>query len=717
MVLIVKSREVTCVGNCRDLNEGESIEAEGEYVQNPVYGKQFKISGYKVIPPADRDSIERYLGSGAIKGIGAALAARIVKEFGDDTLRIIEEEPERLAEVKGISMRRAMEIAVQVEEKKDLRDAMIFLGDYHISQNLAVKIFETYGQGLYAIMKENPYRLAEDISGVGFITADNIAKEMGMPADSEFRIRSGIYYTLQQSVGEGHCYLPVELLLERSRKLLECDYETAKRQLQGLVFDTRIVIREENAYLSAYYHAELGCAAMLHDRNLRLESMSPEEEEVLMGRLKTIAGRQGMEVDPLQLEAVKECVKNGVFLLSGGPGTGKTTTINLIIQYFVSRGLDLLLAAPTGRAAKRMSEATGYEATTIHRLLEVGGNPEEDGRGIIFNRDEDNPLEADVVIIDETSMVDLMLFRGLLKAIVPGTRLILVGDVDQLPSVGAGQVLRDVIESGAYPCLKLQKIFRQAMNSDIVVNAHKINKGEQIRLDTDSKDFLFLERGDESIIKDIMVWMIRDKLPKYCNADVPDIQVLTPMRKGALGCIELNRFLQEQLNPARPDKKEHLSGDFIFREGDKVMQIKNNYKLEWEITGRYGIAIDSGIGVFNGDMGRIVSIDEPGSRLIVEFDDKRTVEYPFSALDELEPAYAITIHKSQGSEYPAVIMPILDTPALMRYRNLLYTGVTRAKSCVVLLGSSALIRNMIDNAGENRRFSSLKQRILEIEGI
>lgn len=717
MVLIVKGREVTCTGNCRDLQVGETIEAEGEFVQNPMYGKQFKISSYRVIPPSDRDSMERYLGSGAVKGVGAALAARIVKYFGDDTLRIIEEEPERLAEIKGISMRMAMEIAVQIEEKKDIRDAMLFLGQYHISQALAVKIYENYGTSLYTVLKENPYRLAEDITGVGFITADGIAREMGISEDSEFRIRSGLYFSLQQSVGEGHCYLPISNLLDKACSLLNCEREVAQKQLEALSIDRRVIIKGENVYLAAFYYAELNCAAMLHDRNLRLERMDPEDEEILMGRLKKIAGELGMEVDPLQLEAVKECIKNGVFLLSGGPGTGKTTTINLIIRYFMSQGLDLLLAAPTGRAAKRMSEATGFEATTIHRMLEVGGNPENEGAPVIFQRNEDNPLEADVIIIDETSMVDLMLFQGLLKAIVPGTRLILVGDVDQLPSVGAGQVLRDIIDSGAYPFLKLQKIFRQAMDSDIVVNAHKINDGEQIRLDTKSKDFLFLERNDETVIKDIIVWMMRDKLPAYCNTTTMDIQVLTPMRKGTLGCIELNRFLQSRLNPKDEHKREHLSGDIIFREGDKVMQIKNNYKLEWKITGKFGMTIDSGLGVFNGDMGHIKEIDENAGQLTVEFDDLRTVDYPFSMLEELEPAYAITIHKAQGSEYPAVLMPMLDVSPIMRYRNLLYTGITRAKSCVVLLGSSAVIREMIDNAGENRRFTSLRDRILEIEGV
>lgn len=714
IVLIYKGRETTCVGYCRDLQLGETIEAEGEYVQNAVYGKQFKFSKYKVVPPADKDSMERYLGSGAIKGIGQALAARIVKEFGSDTLRIIEEEPERLSEIKGISMRRAMEIAVQVEEKRDLRDAMIFLGQYNITQALSVKIFETYGDRLYDVMKENPYKLAEDIQGVGFITADTIARNMCMPENSPFRYRCGIIYILQQAATEGHCYLPLEVLVERACEMLGASKEELKNELDGLVIDRMVIVRDDNVYSKSYFYAEMNCASLLLERALQLENLTPEEEEILYGRLKKIAGEQGMEVDALQLEAVKESVKNGVFLLTGGPGTGKTTTINLIIRYFLSLGLDLLLAAPTGRAAKRMSEATGYEASTIHRLLEVGGGSDEGDGNSFFQKNEDNPLEADVIIIDETSMVDIMLFQALLRATIPGTRLILVGDVDQLPSVGAGQVLRDVIDSGAFSCLKLKNIFRQALGSDIVVNAHKINEGKQINLDTNSKDFLFLERNDESVIKDIMVWMIKDKLPAYCNAEVLDIQVLTPMRKGTLGCIELNRFLQSRLNPPAPTKNEHMVGDIIFREGDKVMQIKNNYKLEWEIRGKYGIPVDSGLGVFNGDTGRIISINETAALLTVEFDDKRVVDYPFGALEELEPAYAITIHKSQGSEYPAVIMPLLDTPKLMQYRNLLYTGITRGKNCDVLLGSSQLIRTMIDNAGENRRYSSLKQRIQEL---
>ena len=714
-VLVDKGRETTCIGNSKDLQIGETVELTGEFFEDPVYGKEFRIKSYKVVPPADNESIERYLGSGAIKGIGQALAARIVSMFGKDTLRIIEEEPERLAEVKGISVRRAMEIAVQVEEKRDLRDAMMFLGQYDISQALSVKIFDTYGQGLYTVMKENPYKLAEDISGVGFITADTIARRVGIPENSPMRLRCALLYIMQQSAGEGHCYLPIPVLFFEAKKMLGMDDETIKNELQNLALDRKLIIREENVYLSAFFYAEQNCARLLDDLSMPLERLTTEEEEILQGRLKTIADAQNMEVDPVQLEAVKECVKNSIFILSGGPGTGKTTTINLIIKYFLSKGMSLLLAAPTGRAAKRMTEATGYEAMTIHRLLEVGGGIEGDSH-TYFNKNEDDPLETDVIIVDEASMVDILLFQGLLKAIIPGTRLILVGDAAQLPSVGPGRVLRDIIDSGRFSCISLKRIFRQAEGSDIVVNAHKINAGEQIKLGTDSKDFLFLERNSSKMIIEHMIWMMRDKLPKYCDADMFDITVLTPMRKGALGCIELNKFLQESLNPPSPAKREHISGDFIYREGDKVMQIKNNYKLEWNIYGRFGIEIASGLGVFNGDTGRILEINDSAQTVKVEFDDKRIVEYPFNLLDELEMAYAITIHKSQGSEYPAVIIPLLDVPEIMRYRNLLYTGITRGKKCVVLMGSSEIVREMIDNSSGRSRYTSLKERILEIGG-
>lgn len=720
MTLVAEGEEVTCVGMCKGLGQGENISAEGEYIEHPVYGRQFKIQTYETVVPTDRAGMERYLGSGAIRGVGEALAARIVKKFGDDTFRIIEEEPERLAEVKGISERKAQEIAVQMEEKKDLREALVYLQQYGISNTLAVKIYNTYGMEMYSVMRENPYRLAEDVSGVGFRIADEIAGRIGIHTDSDYRIRSGILYTLLQAVGEGHCFLPLELLLHRAAELLGVSEENIRPQVDNLIMDRKLVAKGDAVFAAAYYYAELNCANMLRNLNIpMLEAENlPAQDMAIRKRLERMAENLSMELDELQLKAVEESIKNGLFILSGGPGTGKTTTINMIIRYFESEGMDIFLAAPTGRAAKRMTEATGFEAKTIHRLLELNSAlSDDDTRRASFERNQENPLEADVVIIDEMSMVDIQLFQALLKAIMPGTRLILVGDVDQLPSVGPGQVLRDLMNSEAFPMVTLEKIFRQAGESDIVVNAHRINKGEQIALDNKSRDFFLLERNDVNVIYKHMIQLIREMLPKYVNATPFDIQVLTPMRKGSLGCETLNGILQRYLNPADPHKKEHSYGNTVFREGDKVMQIKNNYQLEWEIVGRYNIPIDKGMGVFNGDMGRIREINETMSTLLVEFDDGRRVNYPFSGLEELELSYAITIHKSQGSEYPAVILPLLGGPRMLFNRNLLYTGITRAKNCVTILGSSETVRNMIDNVSENRRYTALESRIREICGL
>ena len=720
MALVAEGEEVTCVGMCKGLGQGENISAEGEYIEHPVYGRQFKIQTYETVAPTDRAGMERYLGSGAIRGVGEALAARIVKKFGDDTFRIIEEEPERLAEVKGISERKAQEIAVQMEEKKDLREALVYLQQYGISNTLAVKIYNTYGMEMYSVMRENPYRLAEDVSGVGFRIADEIAGRIGIHTDSDYRIRSGILYTLLQAVGEGHCFLPLELLLHRAAELLGVSEENIRPQMDNLIMDRKLVAKGDAVFAAAYYYAELNCANMLRNLNIpMLEAENlPAQDMAIRKRLERMAENLSMELDELQLKAVEESIKNGLFILSGGPGTGKTTTINMIIRYFESEGMDLFLAAPTGRAAKWMTEATGFEAKTIHRLLELNSAlSDDDTRRANFERNQENPLEADVVIIDEMSMVDIQLFQALLKAILPGTRLILVGDVDQLPSVGPGQVLRDLMNSEAFPMVTLEKIFRQAGESDIVVNAHRINKGEQIALDNKSRDFFLLERNDVNVIYKHMIQLIREMLPKYVNATPFDIQVLTPMRKGSLGCETLNGILQRYLNPADPHKKEHSYGNTVFREGDKVMQIKNNYQLEWEIVGRYNIPIDKGMGVFNGDMGRVLEINETMSTLLVEFDDGRRVNYPFSGLEELELSYAITIHKSQGSEYPAVILPLLGGPRMLFNRNLLYTGITRARNCVTILGSSETLRNMIDNVSENRRYTALESRIREICGL
>ncbi|MBQ2406894.1 MAG: ATP-dependent RecD-like DNA helicase [Lachnospiraceae bacterium] len=727
--LVVQENEITCTGIFNQLDEGECIEAEGEYVDHAVYGKQFKVSSFKIVAPEDAVAVERYLGSGAIKGIGAALAARIVRHFGEDTFRIIEEEPHRLAEIKGISKNKAREIAEQVEEKKDVREAMIFLQKYGISNTLSIKIYKQYGMGLYKIMQENPYKLAEDVSGIGFKIADEIASKIGIHTDSDYRIRSGILYTLMQAGIDGHVYLPQELLLNRAAQILSLKPEQIQAQVSNLAMDKKIVIKEKDLqgekekciYSVPGYYAELNCARMLFELQRAFDGadmLTLTEKHMVEKKISKLETACNMQLDELQRAAVLGAVQNGIFILSGGPGTGKTTTINMIIKYFEEEGLDIFLAAPTGRAAKRMTEATGFEAKTIHRLLELNGGVSDDGdkaaQGAHFERNELNPLETDVIIIDEMSMVDIYLFQSLLKAIVPGTRLIMVGDRNQLPSVGAGQVLNDLMGSGALATVVLSKIFRQAGESDIVVNAHLINEGKSISLNNKSKDFFFLERDNVNVIYKHMILLITEKLPRYVKAGMFDIQVLTPMRKGALGVETLNKILQEYLNPASDKKAEIVHGDGIFRQGDKVMQIKNNYQLEWEIVSKYGIPVDGGQGVFNGDVGIIKEINETAKTLTVEFDDMRRVKYPLSGLDEIELAYAITIHKSQGSEYPAVIMPILSGPKMLFNRNLLYTGVTRAKNCVTILGSSNMLNQMIANENEQKRYTGLKERIFEI---
>lgn len=715
----VDDEEEICVGIFRGVDNGENLEITGEYVEHPSYGFQFKANSFKVVEPDDLLSMERYLGSGAIKGVGEALAKRIVKRFGKDTFRVIEEEPERLVEVKGISERIAQQITDQMIEKREIREAFLFLQKYGITNTLAVKIYEKYGMGMYGILKENPYRLAEDIQGVGFRLADEIAEKIGIHTDSDYRIRSGILYTLLQASLEGHMFLPMRVLVRRSADLLQVPEEAIRAQIQNLHMDHKVVVKkttdEPEVYAFSYYYAELNCARMLRELNVLMESeLLDSEEKRIETILQRILKEQGLELDELQKNAVLECVKHGIMILSGGPGTGKTTTINTIIRYFDEEGMDILLAAPTGRAAKRMTEATGYEARTIHRMLEINGGM-EDGSRARFERNGENPLEADVVIIDEMSMVDIYLFQSLLEAVSVGTRLILVGDVDQLPSVGPGQVLQDLIESKSFPTVMLKKIYRQAGESDIVMNAHRINIGQKIALNNKSKDFFFLPRNDVQVIYKHMIQLITEKLPRYVEAQPYDIQVLTPMRKGSLGVETLNEILQRYLNPADPSRKEHAAGDRIFREGDKVMQIKNNYQLEWEIVSQYGIRIDSGSGVFNGDIGTIRRIREESSTVQVEYDEHRLVEYTFSQLDEIELAYAITIHKSQGSEYPAVLLPLLSGPKMLMNRNLLYTAVTRARKCVTILGSQEVVDGMIENENQYHRYTGLGRRILELE--
>ena len=717
--LVAEETEITCVGIFQYLNEGEAIRAKGVYKEHPSYGQQFSVSSYEIVIPQDSLAMERYLGSGAIKGIGAALAARIVRHFGDDTLRIIETEPERLAEVKGISERKAREIAEQVEDKADMRKAMMFLQQYGISQTLGAKIYQQYKQDMYRILKENPYKMAEDISGVGFKIADEIAARIGIHTDSDYRIRSGLLYILLLATAEGHVYLPKKVLLARAEKLLGVQADYMEKHIVDLAIDRKIVVKEitddftdekeQVVYASQYYQIELHTAQMLHELNLK----DTIDEEVIAEKIRRIQKAEKIELDEMQQQAIAEAVKNGLLVITGGPGTGKTTTINGIIRYFEMEGLDIYLAAPTGRAAKRMTEATGYEAKTIHRMLELTGAPEEKSGSIYFERNAQNPLEADVIIIDEMSMVDIFLMHALLSAVVSGTRLILVGDVNQLPSVGPGSVLKDIIASGEFPVVELVKIFRQASQSDIVVNAHKINQGVPVSLDNKSMDFFFLKRYDANVIISVVITLIQKKMPKFVDAEPYDIQVLTPMRKGLLGVERLNVILQQYLNPPSKEKKEKEHGKGLFREGDKVMQIKNNYQLEWEIRGLYGIPVEKGVGVFNGDTGIIKEINTFAETITVEFDERGFVEYSFKQLEELELAYAITIHKAQGSEYPAVIIPLLAGPKMLMNRNLLYTAGTRARKCVTLVGDEKVFAEMENNKMEQSRYTTLDLRIKE----
>lgn len=705
--------EITCVGTFNFISEGEHLEIAGEYVNHAVYGTQLKVSSYAVKEPEDLISIERYLGSGAIKGVGAALAGRIVRKFKKDTFRIIEEEPERLAEINGISERKAREIAIQVEEKKGMRKVMIYLQKYGITTALSAKIYQKYGNKVYEILEENPYKLADDIEGIGFKTADEIAARIGIHTDSDFRIQSGIFYVLQQAMSEGHIYLPKEVLQARAVKLLGVPLDGIEKYIMDLCMERKTVMKEVEGeirvYPSRFYYMELNTARMCHDLDIDCEM----PQDLMERRLRTVEEKEQISLDVMQHEAVIESIKHGLLILTGGPGTGKTTTINTMIQFFESEGMSILLAAPTGRAAKRMTEATGCEAQTIHRLLEVSGNPEDEGSVNGFLRNRDNPLETDVLIIDEMSMVDLTLMHALLTAVVPGTRLILVGDVNQLPSVGPGSVLKDLIASQKFHVVTLTKIFRQAGESDIVTNAHRINAGERVVLNNKSRDFFFLKRQEADVIIGVVITLIQKKLPKYVDASPFDIQVMTPTRKGLLGVERLNVILQRYLNPPDPKKEKKEINGRIFRTGDKVMQIKNNYQLEWEICTRYGLTVDKGMGVFNGDMGIIREISEYKETLTVEYDEKKQVEYPFELLDELELAYAITVHKSQGSEYPAVVIPLLPGPKLLYNRNLLYTAVTRAKKCLTIVGSEDTFQEMIRNKNEQERYTSLDERIRE----
>lgn len=705
--------EMVCVGTLHLINAGEYVAFNGDFTVHQTYGLQFKVTSYEESRPEDMDSIERYLGSGAIKGVGPALAARIVRHFKMDTFRVIEENPEELSQVKGISNRMAMEIADQVAEKKGMRNAMPFLGKLGIGMNLAVKIYKEYGEKVYEIIENNPYKLADDMEGVGFKIADEIAKNSGMELDSPFRIKSGILYALSAAVSAGHTYYPMDALIEEAGRLLGVFIAKPEEILTDLMIDRKVMVRDVDGikavYLYSVYHTELAIAHRLFA--LKFEDMP--DEKAFDKDLHSIEKEENITLESMQREAVRASAGSGIVVITGGPGTGKTTTINTIIRYFERKGMDIMLAAPTGRAAKRMTEATGHEAQTIHRMLELSGILSDEISNASFERNETNPLETDVVIIDEMSMVDIFLMNSLLKAIADGTRLILVGDANQLPSVGPGNVLKDIIASGCFNTVRLAKIFRQEEAGDIVVNAHKINEGELFEIGPSSRDFPFIRRTDANAIINALVTLVKVKLPAYTDCSSNDVQVLTPTRKGSLGVERLNTVLQQYLNPPSNSKVEKEIGSIIFREGDKVMQIKNNYKIPWEVRGRNGIPIETGMGVFNGDMGIVDNINLYLSEMTVRFDEERYVTYTFKETDELEHAYAVTVHKSQGSEYPAVVLPLLDGPRMLMNRNILYTAVTRARKCICIVGSEQTFYNMISNENEQKRFSSLDIRIKE----
>ena len=725
MTVSNEKEEWTVTGMLRGVEEGERVRIEGFYKEHPSYGGQIQVESYEVLPLDDQKSIERYLGSGAIKGVGEKLAARIVKTFGEDTFRIIEEEPERLTQIKGISERIAREIAEQVYEKREMRRAMLFLQEFGIADKLAVKIYERYGDSLYDMIRTNPYKMAEDIEGIGFKRADEIAKNAGILVDSEYRIRCGLLYALSQGLLAGHTCLPQEELEGYACELLGLGSAEVAPQLNNLVMEHKVITRQETAdgmmhyYSPAAYKAETQCAALLQELDIRFfeegEGYLTKEESLIYDKIQKLEDENGIVLDEMQKLAVLKAIGHGVTVLTGGPGTGKTTTIHMILRYFEKEQMEIELAAPTGRAAKRMSEACGMEARTIHRMLEVSGGG-EDGRTAGFGRDMTYPLEADVIVVDEMSMVDIFLFQALLSAIPKGARLIMVGDMDQLPSVGPGCVLKDIIDSKAYATVILNKIFRQAAMSDIVMNAHRIHDGKLLQINNqESKDFYFLERDDTNVIYNNIVHLVTDRLPRYVGASPLDVQVLTPMKKGPVGVEALNEILQKYINPPEKSKRERLFGDLLLREGDKVMQTKNNYKLEWEIRGKYQLVQQKGQGVFNGDMGIVKEINEYASLVTVEFDEGRLVDYRFEEISELELAYAITIHKSQGSEYPAVVIALAGVPGLLTYRNLLYTAVTRAKQCVTILGSRRIVEMMIQGENKQKRYTGLKNRILEME--
>ena len=694
--------KITVVGTLPALAAGEQVMLEGAWVEHPQYGRQWKATAWEIRKPTTLLGIERYLGSGLIPGIGAATARLLVQEFGERTLDILSEHPEQLTRVPGIGKKRAQQLGQAFQEQHGAREAMVFLQSYGVSPALAVKISKRYGADAQRKIRENPYRLIDDIEGVGFLTADRIALSLGIPQDSEYRLRAGIKYALQEAAaGEGHPYLPRETLLERAARGLRVSGELLTHELDGLLFAREIIAMDaENTQammLAPYFYAEKEIARYLK----LLMGAAGTKNEPVGPRIGDFEKKNGIQFSENQRRAVSEAVQRGLLVITGGPGTGKTTIINCILA-LLSGGVQL--AAPTGRAAKRMSEATGREAKTLHRLLEFSG---EEGK---FQRDEQNPLDCACVIVDEMSMVDVFLMRSLLRALKPGTRLIMVGDADQLPSVGAGNVLGDILKSGVIPSVRLTDIFRQSGESLIVVNAHRINHGEAPILNQKGSDFFFERRPFAEDAAQAIVGLCEKRLPAFLHTDFParDIQVLSPTKKAGAGVYQLNALLQAALNPSVGRKPEIHYGDTAFRLGDKVMHVKNNYQLPWRADDG-----TEGEGVFNGDVGFISKVDTQDRVVTVRYDDERTVEYDYQQLEELELAYALSVHKSQGSEFPCVVMPVVGGPPRLLTRNLFYTALTRARKLVVLVGREDAIAAMVNNNHIAARYTTLRQRLLE----
>lgn len=704
---------IAVVGYTPYLNEGQRVKICGEWVTHQTFGPQIKVESYEEILPSSLEGIEKYLASGLIPGIGPVTAKKIVDKFGQDSLDIIEMNPGKLVEVDGIGEKKAAAIAAALQDQRDLRQAMVFLQSHGISTNQGMKIFKRYGQGTIAAVKENPYRLCDDISGIGFKTADKIARSLGMDLTSPYRLKAGIKYVLSRCTLNGHTYLPKLELLDESAKILNVSADYIEDSLISLVISKQVVLEnlesDSACYLTPIYLSELGVAKKLVELSLY---NSDDDFIGIDSEIEKYQKENDIFFADAQRKAIIEGVKNGVCVITGGPGTGKTTIIKCMIDVFEKRGMEVVLAAPTGRAAKRMTETTGREAKTIHRLLEMEYMPGENNA--IFSKDESNTLDCDVVIIDETSMVDIILMSSLLKAISLGTKFIMVGDVDQLPSVGPGNVLRDIIESSSISVVKLDKIFRQSNESLIAYNAHLINGGEMPILNEREKDFFFIQRSNTKDIVEEILELIDSRLPLYKDGFNPmiDIQVLSPMRKGEAGIYNLNTRLQHILNPPSGIKSEKQFKDYVLREGDKVMQIKNNYSIEWESITDKGET--KGTGIFNGDIGFIKEIDNENQRIVVIFDEEKMVEYDFTSIDELELAYAVTIHKSQGSEFKVVVIPICYGPPMLMTRNLIYTGVTRAKKLIVLVGMKQSLNSMINNNTIAKRNSGLKGRIINV---